>query len=443
MPPFARRGRGRRLGLRQVGLAWLCVAVAAPVVLAEASDDAAARLERLEEQIAVLAEEIADLKAEQAVPEDVDPAAGVHGHGPAASKVYKKDRGLSIGGYAELRLREFIHEDDGKASVYDATRFVLYTGYKWNDWLLFNSELEVEHADTDLNGSVALEFLTVDFLVEDWINFRTGLVLIPMGFLNEVHEPPFYYGAERPEVERSIIPSTWRENGVGIFGDFDLGAGGALGYRFYAVNGFDATGFSSSGLRGGRQKGSKALAEHWAFVGRLDWDLSEFLPGASIGGSVYTGKAGQNQSGIPDALTTIYEVHGSYRGHGLTVRGLVAQAFVDQARGLSLALGLGASSAVAKEMIGGYAEIAYDVLPLFAQDTEMSLEPFFRYEHLDTQYSVPTGFTADRNKKFDLYVVGLHFKPIPQVVLKLDYRDFEAKRGDIADEVQAGVGFVF
>ena len=127
----------------------------------------------------------------------------------------------------------------------------------------------------------------------------------------------------------------------------------------------------------------------------------------------------------------------------MTVRGLLAQGFVQDARELSEALGKSASSAIAKEMIGGYAEIAYDVLPLFLPDTEMSLEPFFRYEYVDTQHSVPTGFTADLSKEFNLYVVGLHFKPISQLVLKLDYRDFDAKRGEIADEVQASVGFVF
>ncbi len=94
-------------------------------------------------------------------------------------------------------------------------------------------------------------------------------------------------------------------------------------------------------------------------------------------------------------------------------------------------------------MIGGYAEVGYDVLPLFVEQTRMSLEPFFRYEYLDTQHRVAGGFRKDQLQDFDLYVVGMSFKPIPQVVIKIDYRDFDAKRGAISDEFEASIGFVF
>ncbi len=126
----------------------------------------------------------------------------------------------------------------------------------------------------------------------------------------------------------------------------------------------------------------------------------------------------------------------------MTVRGLVAQGFVQQARELSIALGKGASSAIAKEMIGGYAEIGYDVLPLF-WETEMSLEPFFRYEFLDTQHKVASGFSKNQALDLDILVMGLNFKPIPQVVVKLDYRDFRASTGSPKDEFQVSIGFVF
>jgi hypothetical protein len=270
-----------------------------------------------------------------------------------------------------------------------------------------------------------------------------------MGFINEVHEPPFYFGAERPEVERRIIPSTWRENGFGIFGSFDLGEAGSLAYRAYGVNGFDATGFDSGGLRGGRQKGSKALAEHFAFVGRVDWDLGPILPGALLGGSVYAGNSGQNQTddvtdrGIPDAFTTLYEVHAQYKAHGLSLRGLFTQAFVDEAGDLSRALGASPDGSVAKQMVGGYVEVGYDVMPFLLPDSEMSLEPFFRFEHVDTQQVIASGFIADENQDFDVYVAGLSYKPIPQVVVKFDYRKFDPQAGKIADQVQASIGFVF
>ncbi len=168
-----------------------------------------------------------------------------------------------------------------------------------------------------------------------------------MGFINEVHEPPFYFGAARPEVDRRILPTTWRENGVGIYGRVGLGAAGDLDYRFYGVNGFDATGFDAEGLREGRQNGSEALADNFAFVGRIDYDMSAFAPGLLFGGSVYAGKSGQNQTvtrdvnstptdfKVPDSFVHIYELHAQYKARGLSLRGVFAQAFVADAGQLS------------------------------------------------------------------------------------------------------------
>jgi hypothetical protein len=460
-----------RLSVRSSLLALsLLVLVAAPSsaeTTTEESEAAAdSTIEEIEEKIRILAEEIADLKSAEAVPDDVMAGEGFSGLGPGASKVYRRDKGLSIGGYGDVRFRHYTKNENGSQDIFDALRFVLYTGYKFNDWLVMNSEVEVEHASTDKSGSVSVEFLTVDFLLDDAFNIRTGLVLIPMGFLNEVHEPPFYFGAERPEVERRILPTTWRENGAGFFGSFDLGEGGDIQYRAFGVNGFDATGFSDSGLRGGRQKGSEALADHWAFVGRVDYASGSFLPGLLVGGSVYAGKSGQNQENsvciadctpipgqpvvqpttesrsVPDSFVHIYELHAQYKGHGLSLRGLFAHAFVDDAGDLSRSLGLGTTSSVAQQMLGGYAEVAYDVMPWIVEN-QMSLEPFFRYEYLDTQYDVAGGFRKNQSRDYDLYVYGVSYKPIPQVVVKLDYRDFRAKRGALKDEVQASIGFVF
>ena len=426
-------------------------------------------IEVLEEKIAVLAEELDDLKSAQAVPEELEPTESIYGLAPAASKVYRRDRGLSIGGYGDVRFRHYSKNADGSQDIFDAVRFVLYTGYKFNDWLVLNSEFELEHGSTSKSGSASVEFMTLDFLLKKEFNIRAGLVLLPMGFLNEVHEPPFYYGSSRPQVELQIIPTTWRENGAGIFGSFDLGGAGDLDYRVYAVNGFDAKGFTDEGLRGGRQKGSKALSDDWAFVGRFDYDMNALVPGLVFGGSVYAGNAGQNQqitrcvafcdnSGlspgdpvpvpdkqsfdIPDTFVTLYEVHGEYYRYGLKLRGLFAQAFVNNAGRLSRALGAGSDASVAKQMLGGYAEIGYDVLPLFTE-TEMSLQPFFRYEHVDTQYRVASGFSKNEALDYDLLVMGVNFLPIPQVVIKLDYRDFHGTQGERADEFQASIGFVF
>jgi hypothetical protein len=325
----------------------------------------------------------------------------------------------------------------------DFLRFVLYAGYKFTDRILFNSEVEIEHASTGEDGSVSVEFATLDFLLTDWANARLGLLLVPMGFLNEIHEPPFYFGTHRPSIERRIIPSTWRENGAGLFGSF---LGDQLEYKLYVVNGFDASGFSASGLRGGRQKGSKALAEDFAVVGRLDWRPA---PGLLLGTSGYVGNAGQDQvdsdSGLalPDALTSIWEAHAQYRRRGLHLRGLFTWATVNQADRLNAALESAVDEAVAEEMLGAYGEAAYDVWQWISPDSEMTLEPFYRYEWVDTQQRVPDGYVRNQALRNQIHTVGLSFKPIPNVVLKADYRNVSAEEGSPADEINLGMGLVF
>ena len=430
--------------------ALLLVATTQGANAEESAETAAAddRIDVLEEKVDILAEEMGRLESIFAVPEELA-LESVNGLGPAASKVYKRDRGLSIGGYGEIRLRSFHNtddHDDDEDDVFDALRAVLYVGYKFSDRWVLNSEFEFEHGGTGGGGSVSTEFLTLDFLWKEEVNLRGGLLLIPMGFVNEIHEPNFFFGAERPEIERVILPSTWRENGVGVYGR----VADRIEYRVYVVNGFRGMNFSSGGLRGGRQKGSEAIANDFAIVARVDVDAA---PGLLFGGSVYTGQSGQEEDfdlvpgpgavDLPDARTTIYELHAQYKGHGMSFRTLWTEAFVDEAGRLSRVRGLAPTSAVAHHMRGWYVEGAYDVLSCL-DDTRMSLEPYLRFEQYDTQKGVSDlGFTKDKSKDINLYVAGLQFKPIPEVVLKLDFRHFDLERGGRADQVQALLGYVF
>jgi hypothetical protein len=270
-----------------------------------------------------------------------------------------------------------------------------------------------------------------------------------MGFVNEIHEPPFYFGTQRPEVERRIIPSTWRENGVGIFGDL----GERFQYRMYVVNGLDASGFSSFGLRGGRQKGSEAKAEDLSFVARADVDVVE---GLSVGGSFYLGNSGHDQrftqpgSGtvfkIPHVRTRIVELHSQYRRGPLQLRGLYAQADLSDTTALTNILDnplTAGVSPIAERMIGGYGEIGYSVMHLIAPGSEYGLELFFRYEYLDTQNRLAGAFTRDRTRPRRLFIPGVQFRPHPNIVLKLDYRNIDTWGTNTADEVSLGLGLVF
>jgi hypothetical protein len=396
------------------------------------------RISELERTVRVLADELERTRADVTVPEEPELIAR-YGLGPAASKVYGIARGLSIGGYGEAFYRNYVSDKQpGDSDTADFLRGVLYFGYKFTDSIVFNSEIEIEHAD-----EIFLEFATIDFLLRDYANIKTGLMLIPMGFVNEIHEPTFFYGVNRPDVERFLIPSTWRENGVGLFGNL----GEMFSYKLYGVNGLDATGFSQGGIRGGRQKGSKALAEDFAVVGRFDFMPTENFV---LGASVYAGNSGQNQTiddvSIPDSFTTLYDIHAQYQWRNLWLRGLWTQVFVSQAGALSQALQdigeLEAGEGIASVMMGGYGEIAYDIWGLFAESPR-SLEPYYRFEWYDTQYDMPDGFDRDEHFRRTVHTVGLQFKPIPNVVLKADYRNRDAQEGQLADEFNLGFGYVF
>jgi hypothetical protein len=137
-------------------------------------------------------------------------------------------------------------------------------------------------------------------------------------------------------------------------------------------------------------------------------------------------------------MTHIYELHAQYKGYGFSFRGLWTEAFVDQAGSFNRIT----TENLASRMQGWYVEGAYDILPIF-MNTRASLEPYFRFEQLDTQHKLPDGFVRDGTQDVDIYTVGLQYKPIPQVVFKLDYRRFDQRDGDRANEIQTMVGYVF
>ena len=205
--------------VRGLALAVGCLAVAAP---AKALQDS-----QIEERLMKVEDENAELKRRvQALTDDFEgfmlpdvvPSIGDHGIyglGPAASKIYQQEQGLSIGGYGEA----IYSNEQGGTSTFDFLRGVLYFGYRFNEDWIFNSEIEFEHASTGENGEVSLEFAYLDRLLEEQYNLRMGLLLLPVGFLNELHEPTTFLSAQRPDTERLLLPSTWRENGAGLFGE--------------------------------------------------------------------------------------------------------------------------------------------------------------------------------------------------------------------------------
>jgi hypothetical protein len=408
-------------------------------------DDTIAELVR---KVDVLTDEVATLRSQVVVPEEPD-LESTFGFGPAASKVYGVSRGVSIGGYGEANYINFIgDEDDDDRDRADALRTVIYLGYKFSDSIIFNSEIEFEHGTTsDVDngagdGSVSVEFAALDFLWKPEVNFRAGQLLVPMGFLNEIHEPPFFYGVQRPETERRILPTTWREVGAGIFGNI----GESFEYRSYVLAGFDAENFSDSGIRGGRQQGNRSLAEDFGWVTRADF-TPEALPGFMVGGSFYLGDSGQDLEvggeDLPAARLWILEGLAQYQYGPLHTRVLFAYSSLSDTSELNEVLGRDIDAPIADEMLGGYAEVAYDVYPWLFGSEERQLEPFIRLEYVDTQYDVPSGYEANRNQAAWFYGAGVNFYPHPNVVLKVEYREIDPREGERADELGLGIGFAF
>jgi hypothetical protein len=399
-------------------------------------------VKNLERKTDVLSQEVEKLRTNLTIPDEVK-YKSAYGLGPAASKVYQVGKGLSIGGYGEANYQATTGDEKAKKDNADFERLVLYTGYKFTDNILFNSELEFEHGSTEKGGSVSVEFAALDFFIDPMANVRAGMVLMPMGFVNLIHEPPFYFGNNRPEVERQILPSTWRDIGVGLFGEILPN----LTYTTYVVNSLNAANFNADGIRSSRQQGSQAKAEDLAFVGRVDYAPS-VVPGLSFGGSAYLGNSGQNQTFTDlktkakqnvNAFTQLYEGHVQWKYHGLEFRTLGSWGHIDDAAVLSAAKG----QTIGEENYGWYSEVGYDILPLLNPNTTQYLAPFFRYEQMDTIASAPTGFSDDEAKNKQIYQFGLQYKPIPNVVIKADYRNFTAKKGKLPDDFNLGFGFIF
>ena len=403
----------------------------------------------------VLAEEVDKLRTSLTLP-DFTPLSmedRKYGLGPAASKVYGVAQGLSIGGYGEAYYRKDVSDKTrSDRDTTDYLRFVLYTGYKFSDRIILNAELEFEHASTSTGGSVSVEFAYLDFLMYEWANFRAGMLLAPMGIVNELHEPVFFNGVERPEVERRIIPSTWRENGVGIFGELLPG----LEYRVYGMNALKGVSESSGGAslnlkehyRSTRQKGGEALAEDIAFVARLDYSP---ILNATFGGSVYTGKSSHDQQYVddsgskvdyPDARLTIWELHALYSLRGLEARALFAMSHLNDTDELNR---IGGGGKIAKEMYGFYSELAYDIMPWVLGTTEQQLSPFVRFSYIDQHAEMAGDWDAQGRYEHRIWTTGVSYKPHPNVVLKVDYRNFDTVDNDHEreDEVNFGLGFVF
>jgi hypothetical protein len=318
-----------------------------------------------------------------------------------------------LSGYMELHLND---PTDRTPAVLDFHRFVLLFTHSFSDRLRFVGELELEHAvveGLEEGGELELEQAYLDFLVHPSLNFRAGMLLVPVGIINERHEPPVFHGVERPFVDTVIIPTTWFEAGVGIHG----GLGKGFRYRAYAMAPLDATEFTAGeGLQGSAQHGSEAVVRNMALTGRLEY---VGVRGLQTGASFWAGDTGFN---VPRIKTSVglYEFDARLSRGRLEARGQLAHVFIHGAGALNDAMGrlTGIDPNIAEQLFGVYGEVAYRFLPASAPH---DAAVFVRYENFDTQFKMPAGSVPLPQFDRDAWVIGGTYWVDPDVAIKFDY----------------------
>lgn len=320
---------------------------------------------------------------------------------------------LPVAGYMEAHF----NKDAGQPGRGDFHRFVLLFGHSFSDRIKFWSEFELEHALVESGGEelgeIALEQAYLDFLVKPWLNFRGGLLLSPVGIVNERHEPPSFNGVERPFVETLIIPTTWREIGAGITGD--LGRG--FRYRSYLISSLDPSGFSAEeGIAGGRTGGFQAPFRNPAVVGRLEYAGVRRL---TVGLSGYSGVSSSELVDVTP-LVSIASADMRYTFRRVDFRGLFANTWISRSDQLNARLeqSTGFSPNVGRQLRGWYAEPAVHVLPRRLRN---DLILFTRYERYNTQHRMARGFVPLPEFNRSSVVTGITFKPNADVAVKFDY----------------------
>ncbi len=346
-------------------------------------------------------------------------------------------KAVTVGAYGEITY----NQPEGDNGELDVQRLVLLFGYKFNDKTQFVTELEIEHVE-----EVFVEQAFVNYAVGDNISLRGGLMLVPMGIINEYHEPTTFNGVERPAVDNAIVPTTWREIGVGVTGRFSEAS---IGYQAYIFNGFkstlnedgEVTGFlkGSNGLRGGRQKGIKSTVDSPTFSMKIEY--YGFL-GLRLGLSGYFGKtqAADDVEDIEGANIGISMVgfDARYAFQRFTARGQFIYASLSDTEAYNTLV----DSDLGSAMMGYYGEIAYNLLPISKQQR---LFAFVRYENYDTHADTDGSLMRnDAYNRTDL-TTGLSYHIAPGVVLKGDYqfRDNNLSNGNVDNRLNFGIGVWF
>ena len=363
----------------------------------------------------------------------------------AAESLLNSESKQSIGGYAQIDYNQPISSDVHQNGKMDIHRLVMLFAYRFNDRTQFVTEVEYEHVK-----EVYVEQAFLNYRINPWLNFRGGLLLIPMGIINEYHEPVTYNGVERPNLDSKIVPSTWREIGAGFTGNVqNLN----LKYQLYVVNGFksyDDGGIlrGSDAFRKGRQKGAESILTHPNLSAKIDY---YGVPGLKLGLSGYFG---ETQTSLYDGIAkddsaleakadssvigmNMVGLDGRYSINGWVFRGQLNYASLSNTNQYNAFTG----KDVGSELFGYYLEAGYDLLN--GQKTEQKLVPFVRYEKYNTHKAVDG---IEKNLAYDRtdITAGIGWWLAQGAVLKADMQWFgNEATDDFETQLNLGIGIWF
>ena len=343
----------------------------------------------------------------------------------------------TVAGYMDLHFNKPEFED-GRV---DFHRFVLLFAHSFTDRIRFVGELELEHAlveGLEEAGELELEQAYIDFLLTRAFNVRAGMMLMPIGIINERHEPPSYYGVERPFVDTVIVPSTWFEVGAGVHGE----VGGGWRYRAFLTAPMNAAEFSADeGIREGRQKGANANMGRPAATARVEY---VGYPGLTVGASAWTGRSGFEFRPLFDVPVSLIEADVRYSRGRVDLRGQFAQSWLGNTGRLNdtLARRIGVNPNIGRSMRGFYTEAGYRVI----SGTRFGdVGTFVRYENFDTQFRMPEGYVGLPEFDRDAWVIGANYWPHPDIAVKVDYSILRSRSSVIQapNSFNLGLGWWF
>ena len=403
-----------RLSLLTFGLA------AVPLLAQTPAQDAALRqrLEALSAELERVKSQVAELHRP---PVDAEPA-------------------TVLGGYGEINFN-FLTQGDRSRNEADVRRFVLGVTHRFNDKTRLVTELEVEHAVSSAadKGEVEIEQAYLEHQLNATWGVRAGLFLMPVGLLNEHHEPTAYYGVERNFVETAIIPSTWREGGLQVYATFDNGlalqAGVSTGFHLGKWDAASTEG-SESPLAAVHQELSQAKSHDFSAFGALNW---RGLPGLLLGGSYFTGGASQGQQGLPGMTVSLWDVHARWTPGDWDLSALFTSGSIGNTAAFNRTM-VGQTTLVPERFEGAYGQAAYH---LWASGT-YALAPFVRYETYNTAAAfadLGAGLTPAKAADQGVWTVGANFNLAPRVVIKADLQRFSQNRDN--NRVNLGFGWSF